>query len=152
MEKKVSRHRTEKLFSVESAIEGFCCGGAKNPRQGFDCVCGGKISPRFSTILEADKKCEKHERNLFSRAPRPPSLYAEGKCLQSFEIHYGGVSTSLCQPHIFLPFSIITFLSLSLFLSHFGLCVCGNSSPCTTSTFFHKHKKNSPFNNFSFTF
>lgn len=157
--KKSSSTPSKKAFSIESAIEGFFPSlsphvvGAKNLTKALIVFVEGNFSPICHDTL--GKKSEKHERRrrqkTFFRAPRPPSLYAEGKCLQSFEIHYGGVSTSLCQPHIFLPFSIITFLSFSLTSAY----VFAETVRLVRRAHFSTTRRDSrktPFNNFSLTF
>lgn len=62
---------------------------------------------RFLPIFNSAGNQNKNTKKNLS----PSLCVAVGECLQSFEIHYGGVS--LCQPHIFLPFSIIIFCCFS---------------------------------------
>lgn len=85
------------------------CRAVKTP----ELVCVGKFSPHFPC-------CWKE--NLFFRAPS--LCVAAGECLQSFEIHYGGVYVTMPTAHIFAIFHHNFFFYV--FGDGFFLCAANN--------------------------
>lgn len=89
----------KKSFSIESAFESFFFIFKHGENSKFECV--GGFSPHFPC-------CWKENLFFFVRHRcvwQPENVYNH---LKYITVEY----TSLCQPHIFLPFSIITFSSM----------------------------------------